>query len=114
MYLLCSVLLFLFAAIGLSQCVGWLIARRKPGRGLRRGYHIAPLYGADSIEAQTRHSLSRIRWGLGSGETVVLVGMERSPEGSELCLRLQRQLPGLYFCSLEELPAVLAALERTR
>lgn len=112
MQLLLMVLLCLLASIGLAQCVVWLLDRRKTPAGLRRGYHIMPLYDDPAaLEAQLRYGVSCLGWARSGSPVVILVDMGLSTESSAVCERFVREYPGLLRCDADTLPHTLRALD---
>lgn len=112
MQLILMVLLCLLASIGLAQCVVWLLDRRKTPSGLRRGYHIIPLYdNPASLEAQLRYGVSCLGWARSGCPVVILVDMGLSPESSAVCEHFVRENPGLLRCEANTLPHTLRALD---
>lgn len=113
MQLLFMVLLCLFATIGLAQCVMWILEGRKPPAGLRRGYHLIPLYDDPAtLEAQLRYGVSCQGWTRAGSPVVILVDMGLGAECLAMCERFQREYPGLLRCEADALPNTLHTLER--
>lgn len=105
------IILCLFAAAGLVQCVGWIICNRRKPRCLRRGYHAIPMYDdTEELEAQLRYCLSQIQWSGRSGEMILLVDMGLSEESLEICEEfLQRG--GFLYCKSEHLADTIRDLD---
>lgn len=104
--------LCLFSAIGLVQCVSWLVSLRARPGGATCGCHVVPLYDNPAqIEQRLRGALSRLQWA-GGNQTVLLADMGLSGESLAVCDRFIRQNPGLMLCRADELGVAIRDLER--
>lgn len=115
MNLLFLLILCALAAVGLVQCLGWFFTGRKPPKGLRRSYHIVPLYDDPALlESQLRHSMARLSWNGDGGEVVLLVDMGLGEACRALCETLLREYPALVLCTAGQLADTVRALDRAQ
>ena len=100
----------LFACIGVVYTATWFLSRRRPPNGVRRVYHVIPLYDApEQMEAQLRYSMSRIRWG-GTGEIVMLLDMGLGDESMAICESMICA-QGLMYCREDNFCETLRRLD---
>lgn len=101
-----GIFLCLFAAVGLAQCVCWLIARFRPQEA-PRVYQIIPLYDDPAqIEVRLRFGINQLEWNC-TGDRVILVDMGLGEESRTVCDRFLRRYPGIVLCSPDEVGLML-------
>lgn len=102
---------YLFAAIGITQCLNWLIYLCRRLKICRDGWYVIPVYDTPAeIEACLRSSLALLRWNGTSMHTVLLLDMGLGEESLAICERFIRQNPGLILCDREQVGTMIEKL----